>query len=49
MLVYLSLYDGDNLDGDNNPLTGADPDLIWIRVEIEDSVQSLQTVRANGF
>ena len=49
LLVYLSPDDGDNVDVDNDPFTGTDPDLLWIRVEIENSVFSLQTVRANGY
>ncbi len=48
LLVYLSAYDGDNADSDNDPFTGADDDLLWIRVHIENSVYSLQTVRARG-
>jgi len=43
-LVYLSRYDGDNLDGDNDPFTGKDPGLIWVRVEIEATPDSLQTL-----
>lgn len=49
LIVYLSLYDGDNADADDDPFTGTDPDLLWIRVAIEDSVYSLQTVRASGY
>lgn len=49
LLVYLSAYDGDNADADNDPFTGAEPDLLWIRVDIEDSVFTLETVRANGY
>ena len=49
LLVYLSLYDGDNADADNDPFTGTDADLIWISVEIENSVHALQTVRAQGY
>ena len=48
LLVFLSLYDGDNADSDNDPFTGTDSDLMWIRVDIEGSVQTLQTIRANG-
>lgn len=48
IIVYLSHYDGDNVDADNDPFTGTEPDLLWIRVDIEDSVHSLQTVRALG-
>ena len=49
LVVYLSFYDGDNLDSDNDPFTGTEPDLLWIRVDIENSVHSLQTVRAGGY
>ena len=35
--MYVTGYDGDNLDGDNDPFTGADPGLLWIRVEIENT------------
>lgn len=49
LLVYLSLYDGDNADADNDPFTGADPDLLWIRVDIEDTVNTLETITARGY
>jgi len=49
LLVYLSSYDGDNADADGDPFTGTDADLLWIRVDVEDSVHSLQTVRAQGY
>lgn len=49
VLVFLSLYDGDNADADNNPFTGTDDDLIWARVDIEDSVYTMQTVIARGY
>jgi len=49
LVVYLAFYDGDNLDNDDDPFTGAEPDLLWIRVDVENSIHSLQTVRANGF
>ena len=32
-----------------DPFTGTDPDLVWMRVDIEDSVFTLQTVRARGY
>lgn len=32
LLVYLSLYDHDNADGDNDPFTGGDTGLLWMRV-----------------
>lgn len=34
-LVYLAAYDGDNADGDNNPFTGTDQNLLWVSVSIE--------------
>lgn len=49
LVVYLSLYDGDNVDADDNPFTGTDPGLLWIRIEAEDTVHDLQTIRAQGF
>lgn len=49
LIVYLSLYDGDNADADNDPFTGTDSDLLWIRVEVEDTVHTLQTIRASGY
>jgi prepilin-type N-terminal cleavage/methylation domain-containing protein len=48
LIVYLSLYDGDNADTDNDPFTGTDSDLLWIRVDIEDTVHTLETIRASG-
>ena len=48
LVVYLSAWDGDNADADNDPFTGTDDGLIWIRVAIEGSAQSLETLRAEG-
>ncbi len=33
-LVYLSRYDADNADADNDFFTGMDAGLVWIRVEL---------------
>ncbi len=44
-LVYLSRYDGDNADADADPFTGIDAGLLWIRVEIENTVQAWETLR----
>ena len=46
-LVFISTYDGDNADADNDPFTGTDPDLLWVRVEIEASVAALQALKAD--
>jgi hypothetical protein len=43
-LVYLARYDGDDADGDKDPFTGTDSGLLWVRVTIEDSQRSLETV-----
>ncbi len=49
LLVYLSFYDGDNADSDDNAFTGTETDLLWLRVEIEGGVNALETVRARGY
>ena len=43
-LVYLSRYDGDNADADNDPFTGIDAGLIWVRVELEATSKSIETL-----
>jgi hypothetical protein len=43
-LVYLAGYDGDDADGDGDPFTGADPGLLWVRVEIESTPYVLETL-----
>ena len=43
-LVYLSRYDADNADADNNPFTGTEDDLLWIRVEIAGTTEALETL-----
>ncbi len=48
LIVYLAAYDGDNADADDDAFTGVDSGLLWIRVDIENSIYSLQTVRTRG-
>ena len=43
-LVYLSLYDGDNADSDDDPFTGVDAGLIWIRTELEGTQMSVESL-----
>jgi hypothetical protein len=43
-LVYLSLYDGDNADSDDDPFSGVDPGLMWIRTEIEDTQIAVESL-----
>ena len=46
VLVFLARYDGDNADADNNPFTGADPGLLWLRVAVENTPYELVTLVA---
>jgi len=41
-LVYLSRYDADNADGNGNVFDGTDAGLLWVRVEIEATRQSIE-------
>jgi len=43
-LVLLSRYDGNNADADNDPFTGTDDGLLWVRVEIENSSRALESL-----
>ncbi|MDH3274232.1 MAG: hypothetical protein OEM99_06780 [Gammaproteobacteria bacterium] len=45
-LVFLSLYDGDDADADNDSFTGTDQYLMWVRVEIEGTVLATETLVA---
>ncbi len=42
--VYLARYDGDNADGDNNVFTGTEADLLWVKVEVDGTALSLETL-----
>jgi len=46
-LVYLSRYDADNADSDNDQFTGTDEDLIWVRVEVETTAHAVETLVSN--
>jgi hypothetical protein len=43
-LVFLSLYDGDNADSDDDPFTGVDPGLMWVRTEIEGTLMAVESL-----
>ena len=43
-LVYLAPYDGDNEDSDNDPFTGGDPGLLWVKVELEDKALAIESM-----
>lgn len=42
--VFLSRYDADNADTDNDPFTGTEDDLLWVRVEIAGSTDGLESL-----
>ena len=42
--VFLSRYDSDNADVDNDPFTGTEDDLLWLRVEIANTADALETL-----
>ena len=44
VLVFLSRYDGDNADVDDDPFSGTDKDLIWVRVAVEDTPHEVMTL-----
>ena len=46
-LVFLSRYDGDNADADDDPFTDVDDGFIWVRVEIEATVHTMETLTNN--
>jgi len=48
-IVYLSRYDGDNADTDGDPFTGTDPGLLWVRVEIEGTEQSVESLITRSY
>jgi type II secretory pathway pseudopilin PulG len=42
--VYLSPYDADNADLDDDPFTGTDDDLLWIKVTIEGTPHAVENI-----
>lgn len=44
LLVYVSLYDADDADGDGNRFTGGESDLVWVRVETEATPHVLESL-----
>ena len=43
-VVLLSRYDGDNADADDDPFTGTDDDLLWVRIEIEGTALGVESL-----
>ena len=42
--IFISRYDGDNADADNNPFTGTDDGLLWVSATIVGSALRLETL-----
>lgn len=42
--IFLSRYDGDNADADNDPFTGTDEGLLWVRGVIAGSTLTFETL-----
>ena len=42
--VFLSRYDSDNADSDDDPFTGTEDDLLWVRVELPGTADGLETL-----
>ena len=44
-LVFLSRYDGDNIDpADNDPFSDTDAGLLWIRIELKGTGYAIETL-----
>ena len=43
-LVYLARYDGDNADADNDPFTGVDQGLLWVKAQVEGTGGAIETL-----
>lgn len=46
-LVYITAWDADNADADNDPFTGTDANILWLRVEIEGEAFALEALTAS--
>jgi type II secretory pathway pseudopilin PulG len=46
-LVFLSNYDANNADADNDPFTGTDSNILWVRVEVENTAQFFESLISN--
>jgi hypothetical protein len=42
--VFLSRYDGDNADTDNDHFTGTDDGLLWLQVRIAGTGASIESL-----
>ncbi len=44
VLVYIAGWDADDADADGDPNTGVDPDILWMRLEIENTPLNIDTL-----
>ncbi len=44
LLVYIAQYDADDADADDDPFTGIDPGILWVRVAVENTQHVLTTL-----
>ena len=42
--VFIARYDADNADGDDDPFTGTDDGLLWVRVEIAGTGMRIESL-----
>lgn len=42
--VFIARYDGDNADADNDPFTGTDDGLLWVRIAIPGTGMSIESL-----
>ncbi len=42
--VFIARYDGDNADADDDPFTGTDDGLLWVRVAIEGTGMRIESL-----
>ena len=42
--VFIGRYDGDNADADDDPFTGVDDGLLWVRVRIDGTHYDVETL-----
>ena len=45
IVVFIAGYDADDADGDGDPFTGVDTDILWVRVAVEGSGQFLDSLK----
>lgn len=44
LVVFIAGYDADDADADDDPFTGVDPGILWLRVTLENTQHALTTL-----